>query len=244
VDTVSVDGTDLATLAIITDVSGAIAGPAPANAPIVLPHRRGGIYVASEMQPYSWDLPLAVVAASRAALASALASLAALLDSHQESHVFTRSVGGVTATSVGMLVSAWQPQIRGEFTALLPLTVMNLDGCWYTTSDSETVTTSGTVTLPGTLASSRITLTLSGDAGPQTVAVTETTTSVTFSGASDVNNVVIDVESMTATRNAIDVSGLLSHSGAAQGLIMLPGANTVTLTGGGSVDVVATGAVR
>jgi phage-related protein len=74
--------------------------------------------------------------------------------------------------------------------------------------------------------------------------VTETGTSVTFTGATDVDPAVIDVQSMTATRDGVDVSGLLSHAGAAQGLLLRPGANTVTLTGGGSVDLTAYGAVR
>ena len=129
-DTITVNGTDLSTYAIITSFDGALSEPAPENDPIVLPHVVGGIFVASVRHPYSWDLPLAVTTDSQAALVSALNSLKALLDSHTAAKTFVRSYAGATATSVGMVAGPWQPQILGDNAARIPLTIMNLDGGW------------------------------------------------------------------------------------------------------------------
>jgi hypothetical protein len=248
-DTLRIGATDVSTLAVIESLDGVMSGGPIDAEPVVLPLVQGGYFAAGELHPYSWDLPLGIHRETRGEVYQALDALAALVDSRRAPLAMTRVVtypgGEAEHTSTAMLASAWQPTFLGTKAARIVLVFTNLDGCWLSGTVTTTgITSSGTVTLPGTQPSSRATLTLSGDPGPQTVAVPATGTSVTFSGASDVDPVTVDVATLTATRDGTDVSGLLSHAGSQQGLILTPGANTVTLTGGGSVDVAARGVFR
>ena len=246
-ETLLVGGTDIASLAVITDWSGVMSSGPVGGEPVTVPLRRGAYYAVGEREPYTWDLPLSVVADDLPSLHSKLSSLAALLDTSRGAVTVTRRVsytgGNVEQEARSALVSGWSPVYTGTNGVRLPLAVTNLDGCWYSaTAATGTVSGSGSIVVPGDLPTARATVTLSGGSGQRVTLGSGAW--VEFSGSS-ATPVVIDCFEWTASQGGADVSGLLSHGGGpVSPLLFLPGSNSVTVTGGGSAALSVQGAWR
>lgn len=238
--------TDIESLCVISDWSGVASSGSVGGDPVSVPLRRGAYYVAGEREPYTWDLPLSVFAADVSALHTKLSALSALLDTSLGALTLTRrmsyTAGNHEQEARSILPAGWQPVYTGTTAARLALAVTNLDGCWYAkTAATGTITGSGSITVPGDIPSANATVTLSGGTN-QKVALAGSW--VQWTGSTLTTAVVIDCLNWTATQGGADVSGYLTHAGAATPLLFLPGANAVTLTGGGTAALSVKGAWR
>jgi phage-related protein len=126
--------------------------------------------------------------------------------------------------------------------AKVAFSLLILDGFFYDLAATTTniTTAGGTVTNPGDVTTRRMTLTFTGVSGAWTMVLTNTTTgvSVTLTG-SGTTPVGVDVEAFTATQGGANVIGNVAHSGDNYFMVLAPGNNVFTLTGGASVAVAA-----
>jgi hypothetical protein len=143
------------------------------------------------------------------------------------------SSGNEEHTAVARYVSGLGPQqMYAMVDADLTLVMRVLSGVWY----GSTVTIgTGTTTILGTARTRRITITFTGGTNP-TLTNSTTGDSVTWTGAVGGTPVVVTNETLTAMQGATNVSGALSHTRTFP-MTLQPGANTLVLTGGGSVSV-------
>jgi hypothetical protein len=101
---------------------------------------------------------------------------------------------------------------------------------------SFSVTGTSSHTIAGDVETRKIVLTFSGATGQR---LTNNTTGewVQIVGHAS-NNTVVDVEDFTAVRSSVSVAGEVTHNGSfVDWLTLVPGSNSLTLTGGGSVTV-------
>jgi hypothetical protein len=114
----------------------------------------------------------------------------------------------------------------------LVLIMKNLWGLWY--GAAVTIGT-GTSSVTGDVRTRKMTVTFTGGTNP---ALTNSTTGevLTWTGTVGGTPVVVDVQAMTATQGATDVSDKLSWSGTYL-MTLRAGSNTLSLAGGGSVSV-------
>lgn len=237
--------TDIESLAVISDWSGVMSSGPISGEPVSVPSRRGAYYVAGEREPYTWDLPLSMYAASLPALHTKLSDLSALLAGPVTLKRRVSFTAGNTEQEARSVISGgWQPVYTGTQALRLSLAVTNLDGCWYSvTATTGTVTGSGSITVPGDLTTANATVTLSG--GTDQRVTLGNGSWVQWAGSTGTTAVVIDCLNWTATQGGADVSGKLSHGGGpVTPLLFSPGVNTVTVTGGGSAALSVKGAWR
>jgi hypothetical protein len=97
-----------------------------------------------------------------------------------------------------------QQQSPADYKVLVEFTL--LDGLWF---GSAVTIGAGTSTVTGDVRTRRMTVTISGGSSPKTVTNSTNGWALTYTG-STATAVVIDVENMTATQGASDVSGNLS----------------------------------
>jgi len=128
----------------------------------------------------------------------------------------------------GLEPSAVYAMVDGEFSVALKV----LTGLWY---GPTTTVADGSVTILGDVRTRRMTITFTGGTNP-TLANSTTGDSVTWTGTVGGTPVVLDNETITATQGASNVSGALSHA-RTYPLTLKAGANTLVLTGGGSVSI-------
>lgn len=125
------------------------------------------------------------------------------------------------------------PQMFGMTEGDLTLVMRNLNGCWY---GASTTIADGTHTVTGTARTRRMTITFTGGTSPTLTNSTTGDVLAWTGGAVGGTAVVVDVETITATQGVTNVSGALTHSRTFP-MTLLPGSNTLVLTGGGSVSI-------
>lgn len=116
----------------------------------------------------------------------------------------------------------------------------NLDAYWYDVDEQIVmVSPSVTTTIGGDVETSRMTISVGGGApGTPQILTNETTgASVTFGGDTSVNEVNLNVTDFTAVQNSQNVLAYVAHSGAVPWMLMVPGENTLSLTGGGYAQI-------
>lgn len=128
----------------------------------------------------------------------------------------------------------------------------NIDGYWYALTDTVAGVVSGTpatMTVPGDAETHRMTITLSGGTGLQTLTNTTNGVLMTFNAPTTDTPVDIDVLGFTAYQDttvqgengpetiSTPVVGSMTHTGDTFWMRMQPGSNTLTLTGGGTATI-------
>lgn len=133
-DTVLIDGVDLATLGVIEDMSGVMATAPLDTEPISIPGRGGAVFVETEYSGYAFDVPLAIVGASRGEVNDTLQALATMLDTRSLPVTVTRRLTvGIDETSdqaLCVMTSPLQPSYRGAIAARVTISLYNIDGGW------------------------------------------------------------------------------------------------------------------
>jgi hypothetical protein len=210
-----------------------------------VPGRRAAYLSEGDLQPYSFSVPLAIHdVATVAALHDAWDALSAVLAEGELvlARRLTRGSGETTQQCRGIVAGALTPEYLGMRAIKAVVSFMNLDAAWHDTSAASRVG-SGTLSVPGNLASTRATITMSGGAD-HTVSVAETATSMTLSGSTSTEVVVTNEDWSAVQGGTTDVSGRLTGTGARTPLVFAPGTNTLTVTGGGTTTVAVFGAHR
>jgi hypothetical protein len=116
----------------------------------------------------------------------------------------------------------------------------NIDAYWYDVEETVImVSPTATETIGGDTETSRMTITFGGgSAGTPQILTNETTgASVTFGGDTSTHEVVLNVTDFTAVQNNQSVLAYVAHSGAVPWMLMAPGENVLTLTGGGQAQI-------
>ncbi|MGB8019788.1 MAG: hypothetical protein WCF04_01005 [Candidatus Nanopelagicales bacterium] len=136
-DTILIEGTDLATIATIEDMSGVLAAAPTSGDPIAIPGRAGAIFVVGEREAYSFDVPLALLGDTRGEQLTALASLEALLDTRDlpitVTRRITRGTTQVDEAALCIVASGWQPKTAGRSAIRVVVSMMNIEGEWTPT---------------------------------------------------------------------------------------------------------------
>lgn len=115
-----------------------------------------------------------------------------------------------------------------------------LDGVWYKeTAAAASLTGSSSVTVAGDVTTRRMTVTFTGATGVQSLANTTTGETVTLSALDTATHAaVLDVEDFTAIRNSVSVLSKVAATGTDYAWMTLaPGANTMVVSGGGTVNL-------
>lgn len=116
----------------------------------------------------------------------------------------------------------------------------NLDAYWYSV-DEQTITVSptSTTTVGGDTETSRMSITFGGGApGTPQILTNETTgVSVTFGGDTSTSEAVLNATDFTAVQDNQSVLAYVAHSGAVPWMLMAPGENVLSLTGGGQAQI-------
>lgn len=141
--------------------------------------------------------------------------------------------GNEEHTCLARYVSGLGPSTFGMIDADLTLGMKNLNGLWY--GPSTTISSGGTVAVAGDVRTRRMTVTFSGGTNP-TLTNSTTGDALLWSGSPGGTPVIIDVETMTATRGGTNVSGQLSWTRTFP-MTLKAGNNSLALTGGGSFAV-------
>lgn len=228
-ETLLVDGTGLESVpgVSIADWSGVLASGAQDSESFEAPMVRGAVgFVAGELKPYSFDVPLIVTGADVSAVHSSLSALRALF---WGTVTLTRRVsytGPVNRSQTARAVLAgFSVQMDGTTAARVSLALMNVDGCWYEASPVA-ASASGTLTVPGDTPTPNATLTLASGAS-----IALPGSSLSYSGT---GTLVLDGLTWEASSGQ---PGGVTHAGSAYPLLFMPGDNTLTITGTASVSV-------
>lgn len=173
-----------------------------------------------------------------------LRTLEALVWSPASTLTLTRQLpltaGTETVTCSAQFVDGLSPRMESDKVGRFALTFRNLDGVWYSESDTSATVdqaSGDSITMPGTAWSNRMTLTFSGVNATQLLTNTTTGYAVTVTGDKTVNDVVLDVDDWTAVQNGSNVIGTVTHSGGYHWMMLQPGVNNFTLSGAGSVTI-------
>ena len=137
-DSVLVNGTDLATHAVIEDLSEVMAHPPIADLHIKIPGRAGAVFVAAPYEPHSFNIPMVLLGDNRGDVNSKLAALRTLLDSRAAPLLVTRrstqDIGGtdynVSEYCNAVVTSSWEVDYLGFTAARVVVTMQNIDGAW------------------------------------------------------------------------------------------------------------------
>lgn len=240
-------GVDPAAYGVIVEtLDGLVGGPPLQGGDLVVPGRAGAVSVGELLAgPRPIQVGAAVVADDSPTLLADVQAFCQAVYGQGLPYTLTRQLDTSpmqTTAGLARYVSGLSPDRLGAVGARCAFTVLLLDGYFYDTAASTTTVTTagGTVTVGGQARTRRMTLTFTGVSGAWTMVLTNTTTgvSVTLTG-SGTTPVVVDVEAFTAVQGGTNVIGNVAHSGDNYFMVLAPGNNVFTLTGGASVAVAA-----
>lgn len=144
-----------------------------------------------------------------------------------------------TWTARAQATTPISPQLPEDFDDYFTFSMDLLfaDPIWYGTEVTETVSGTTVVNNPGQVDATNIILEFSGGSNYR-LTNESTDPEDVWVQIDDSGSIVIDVRLGTAVKGGTtNVIGLLSHDGARPFMRLQPGDNTLTLTGGGSVDI-------
>ncbi|MGZ4596281.1 MAG: phage distal tail protein [Actinomycetes bacterium] len=231
-ETLLVDGSDIASTARILQVwDGIHAVASERGDPVTVPGRDGVVDVDRAFDAFPVAIGLQLRGASL---------LTGFNDVHRDlkrlckpgrkvtlSRRLSYTTGQETHTCSGRYLSGLEPTLMTPALGRVVVSFLNLDGLWY--GPSTTIGT-GTVSVLGDVRTRRMTVTLSGGAGPTTVTNTTNGWAFTLTGSTS-TAVAVDVENMTATQGGTDVSSRLSWTKGLP-LQLEAGSNTLTCSSG------------
>lgn len=241
---VAVDGTDLATIGKIVEAEGMFGLPGYRGSNLTIPTRPGDRHVSKLAGVQTRDLMLLIEGTGAdpfASMASKLRDLRRLLFKPERALSLQRTVdyadGQVVATAAAQAMP-FDPVIDAWF-ARCPVAWQILEGGFYGVQQSQVLASGGNVTVDnlGDDRTRKVTLAFTGGAGPYVLTNTTTGRALTVSVGGAVN---VDVWAATATGPGGSVLASLVTSGDVDErfwMTLVPGNNTLTLTGGGSVTV-------
>lgn len=259
-ESLSIDGTDLASVAYaITGYRGLVGAPPKRGGDYEVPRRSGALGGVAWGGPrivtvygvlYGNNGAVLVPADARARYLDRARQLSALV--YRDGKVFDltrvipRQSGGDLTTTVRARYLAGLDSIeQAAFHAgRFAVDLYCFDANWHALSDTtlSAITGSSSPSIAGDVATRKVTLTFSGVTGIQRLTNATTGDWVEVLGDS-ADDTVLDCENFTATRDAASVTGLVDHNGATSDWMTLAaGTNALTLTGGGSVTVAYRGA--
>lgn len=240
-DTILIDGTDLATSARIVQAWGGVhAAPANRGQGFTLAGRDGVLDDTDRpFEPGILSLGLLVRGTSDVTgFNDAYRTLKRLVKPGSRVTLTRRlsyGTGTEDHTATARYASGLEPEMLTPADGRMVLTFTILDGLWYGSAASLTgITGTSSKTATGDVRTHRMTVTLSGGTN-QTLTNAATGHSFTYTGSSS-TSVVIDVEAMTATQGGTDVSANLTWT-KTHPFRLVPGAQNLTLTGGGSASI-------
>lgn len=137
-DTLLAGATDLATVAILEDLSDIFAKGPTKQDPIDIPGRAGLVFVAGVPDGYTMNVPMVIARATHAEVMTALAGLRATLDTTaaaltlvRRSTVLVAEVPTTLDESCSSTVSAeWETEFLGSLAVRVVIPFQNLDGDW------------------------------------------------------------------------------------------------------------------
>lgn len=251
-ESLSINGTDLATLMTIQSHPGLVGAPLVQGADFDLPRHPGAIsgvrWAGSRIASiqglvYGSSATSAVPADARARYLDGIRALTKLVWNNGAdltlSRVIPRVTGGdLTAAAQGRYAGGLdQIEQAAGHAARVAFDLRIFDPYWYaTTPTALTVAPTLTPAVVGDVATKRMTITFSGATGQR---LTNSTTGewVQIVGSA-VNSTVLDVEAFTAVRSAVSVAGEVTHNGSfTHWMSLAAGSNSLALTGGGSCAI-------
>lgn len=145
----------------------------------------------------------------------------------------------VVGTAMAEIAGSMEPAMNNRFSASFAVDLLLSDPYFYGTSQSQTISSSGSITNLGEgvvgegYPSSVNAFTIQITTGPCTVTNQTAGVSVTFNAPVANSPVTLDVLNQTAT-DALgnNLIGNVSHSGARMWMCLLPGANTIQVSAG------------
>lgn len=140
-----------------------------------------------------------------------------------------------TWTGYAQAASTILPEIPEDFDSYQTLGVDLLfaDPVWYGTANTPSVSGTTTVTNAGTVDATNMVLTFTGGSGYRLT----NQTADRWVQIDDSGTIIVDVRAGTATKGGANIIGSLSKDGGREFMALVPGANTMVLTGGGSVQI-------
>jgi hypothetical protein len=137
-DTLLVNGTNLADLAVIEDLSDAMGQPPIADLHIKIPGRAGAVFVAAPYEAHSFNVPMVILGDNRGDVNADLTTLRTLLDSRTAALLVTRrstrDIAGVdynvSEYCNAVVTSSWEVDYLGATAARVVVTMQNIDGAW------------------------------------------------------------------------------------------------------------------
>lgn len=253
------NGVDLLSIVYSIQVKRGLVGPPPMRGGnYEVPRRPGSISGARWAGPrvaqiggllYGNNGATLVPADARARYDDRLRALSALVMNNGADSVYTRTIARsgtsdltVTASCCyrGGLDSIEQVAAHGgKFMFDLEF----FDPFWYSTTDTTIAAfaTTASPSIPGDVQTRRATLTFSGSTNQR---LTNNTTGEWVQIVGNAGTpTVVDLENFTATRASVSKDGEVTHNGSFDDwLTFMPGTNSLTLTGGGTVSAVVRGA--
>jgi hypothetical protein len=245
-ESLTVNGTDLSALMTVMNVRGFMGNVVARGAEYEMPRRAGavaGAYWAGPMAPLGVEGYL--IGSARADYHDDARALAAVVWNDGETYTVTRVItrmsgGDLTAEATGRYLAGLDSiQQASDNLGRVAFDIALLDPNWWATSATtlSTITTTLTPTIVGDLATQRITLTFSGVTGTQRLTNSTTGEYVEITGSNSAAT-VLDCRDFTAIRSAASVAGSVTHSSSFESwLSLVPGSNSLALTGGGEVIV-------
>jgi hypothetical protein len=109
------------------------------------------------------------------------------------------------------------------------------DPIWYGAALTPSVAGTDTVNNPGTVDATNLVLTFTGGANYRLT--NQTTDPDRWVQVDDSGTIIVDVRAGTATKAGANIIGKLSKYGGREFMALVPGDNTMVLTGGGSVQI-------
>jgi hypothetical protein len=237
----TIDGTPLQEYGRVEQVWTDVMGTPPlGGSTIVVPLRPGGLDVPRVPGPREFTVGMVLHGADGKDAAGhndAWRSLARLLWKPQAPLEVRRtlvfSTGAETHTCRARYLDGLSPSylVPGALSRVA-LRFTNLDGYWYGIAQTTaTIEGSGSIVMPGDSSTRRISITLTGGTGIQTITNTTTGCSLDYNGDTAVP-VVIDVETFTAAQGGASVIGNIAHAGDVFWMRLDPGENLLTVSAG------------
>lgn len=234
-ETVLIDGTDVRVAGVrhVAVWDGVLASASARGSDQTFPFRDGDTPTEKAFGAFDFPLPLQLLAAGATPFNDALRALR-LLVKPDRTVTLTRRLsyasGNESHTALARYVSGLDPQMVKMAGGECQLVMRILEGLWY--GPAVTIG-AGTSTILGDTRTRRMTITLTGGTNPT---LTNTTTGDVLTYTGSPTAAVVNVEAMTAT-DTVDVTQHLTWSPRFFPFTLREGANTLVLTGGGSVAI-------
>jgi hypothetical protein len=254
-----VNSVDLATyLYSMQGVSGSVGAPIVRGGDYEVTRRDGAISGARWAGPRVLSIrgtllgnngATLVPADARARYLDRARALGALLWNDGLDYVVERTIprqsgGDLVTESLGRYLGGFDPEDVAAHAGRVAFDLLLHDPFWYSTSDTTVsgITGSSSPSVIGDVSTKRVTLTFSGVTATQRLTNNTTGEWIEVGGNSGAPTVV-DCDDFTAIRSSVSVIGTVNHAPAFESWLSLrPGTNSLTLTGGGSVDIAYRGA--